>query len=106
MKVAFVDIDRAFPTFCLHRPKTGCLKGAWPASWLILTPLGSGAILATPFQAAVSFGILVLSAIVIGIFGDRIFIKSTILTFPCIKRIVLKVAQKENGRSEYLERPL
>jgi hypothetical protein len=106
MKVAFVDIDRDFSTFYLHRSKTGCMKGIWPASWLILTLLGFWAILATLFQAAVSFGILVSSAIVMGIFGDRIFIKSTILTFLRIKRIVLKVAQKENFRSGYLERPL
>ena len=52
------------------------------ASWLILTLLVFWAMLATRFQAAVSFGILVSSAIAMEIFGDLIFMKSMILTLP------------------------
>jgi predicted RND superfamily exporter protein len=76
------------------------------ASWSIVTLLGFLAMLATPFQAAVSFGILVASAIAMGIFGDLIFMQSMILTFPGIRRIILRVAEKENVRSGGLDNPL
>ena len=76
------------------------------ASWSIVTLLGFLAMLATPFQAAVSFGILVASAIAMGIFGDLIFMQSMILTFPAIRRIILRVAEKENVRSGGLDNPL
>jgi predicted RND superfamily exporter protein len=76
------------------------------ASWSIVTLLGFLAMLATPFQAAVSFGILVASAIFMGIFGDLIFMQSMILTFPGIRRIILRVAEKENVRSGGLDNPL
>jgi len=59
-----------------------------------------------PFQSAVSFGILVASAIFMGIFGDLIFMQSMILTFPGIRRIILRVAEKENVRSGGLDNPL
>lgn len=76
------------------------------ASWSIVTLLGFLSMLATPFQAAVSFGILVSSALAMGIFGDLIFMQSMILTFPSIRRIILKVAQKENARTGGLEIPV
>ncbi|MFH0960989.1 MAG: MMPL family transporter [Pseudomonadota bacterium] len=75
-------------------------------SWSIVTLLGFLAMLATPFQAAVSFGILVSSAIAMGIFGDLIFMQSMILTFSGIRKIISRVAQKENIRSGGLENPL
>ncbi len=65
------------------------------ASWSLVTLLGFLALVATPFQAAVSFGILVASAVFMGIFGDLIFMQSMILTFPGIRRIIVKVAKKE-----------
>lgn len=65
------------------------------ASWSIVTLLGFLAMLATPFQAAVSFGVLVASAIFMGIFGDLIFMQSMILTFPWIRRVIQKVVRKE-----------
>jgi uncharacterized protein len=66
------------------------------ASWSIVTLLGFLAMLATPFQAAVSFGVLVASAVFMGIFGDLIFMQSMILTFPWIRKIIQKVVEKEN----------
>ena len=65
------------------------------ASWSLVTLLGFLALVATPFQAAGSFGILVASAVFMGIFGDLIFMQSMILTFPGIRRIIVKVAKKE-----------
>jgi predicted RND superfamily exporter protein len=66
------------------------------ASWSIVTLLGFLAMLATPFQAAVSFGILVASAVSMGIFGDLIFMQSMILTFPWIRKIIQKVVEQES----------
>ncbi len=66
------------------------------ASWSIVTLLGFLAMLATPFQAAVSFGILVASAVFMGIFADLIFMQSMILTFPWIRNIIQKVVEKES----------
>ena len=66
------------------------------ASWSIVTLLGFLAMLATPFQAAVSFGVLVASAVFMGIFGDLIFMQSMILTFPWIRKIIQKVVEKES----------
>ncbi len=66
------------------------------ASWSIVTVLGFLAMLATPFQAAVSFGILVASAVFMGIFADLIFMQSMILTFPSIKNIIQRIVEKEN----------
>jgi uncharacterized protein len=66
------------------------------ASWSIVTLLGFLAMLATPFQAAVSFGILVASAVFMGMFADLIFMQSMILSFPWIRNIIQKVVEKEN----------
>lgn len=67
------------------------------ASWSLVTLLGFLAMLATPFQAAVSFGMLVASAVFMGIFGDLIFMQSMILTFPKIKQIIQDIVQKESS---------
>lgn len=66
------------------------------ASWSIVTLLGFLAMLATPFQAAVSFGILVASAVFMGMFADLIFMQSMILTFPSIRKIIQKVVERES----------
>ena len=64
-------------------------------SWSVVTLLGFLAMLATPFQAAVSFGILVASAVFMGIFGDLIFMQSMILTFPRIRTIIQTIVERE-----------
>jgi predicted RND superfamily exporter protein len=65
-------------------------------SWSIVTLLGFLSMVATPFQAAVSFGILVASAVFMGIFGDLIFMQSMILTFPRIRRIIQGIVERES----------
>ena len=65
------------------------------ASWSIVTLLGFLALAVTPFQAAVNFGVLVSCAVVMGIFGDLVFMQSMILTFPIIRRMIMKIIEKE-----------
>ncbi len=65
------------------------------ASWSIVTLLGFLALLVTPFQAAVYFGILVSSAVLMGIFGDLVFMQSIILTSPAVQRLIKKLLDKE-----------
>ena len=65
------------------------------ASWSIVTLLGFLALATTPFPAAVNFGILVSCAVLMGIFGDLIFMQSMILTFPTIRRLIMKIIEKE-----------
>ena len=65
------------------------------ASWSLVTLLGFLALLVTPFQAAVYFGILISSAIMMGIFGDLVFMQSMILTFPAVRKLIRKLIDKE-----------
>jgi len=65
------------------------------ASWSIVTLLGFLALTATPFQAAVNFGILVSCAVLMGIFGDLVFMQSMILTFSSIRRLIMRIIEKE-----------
>lgn len=65
------------------------------ASWSLVTLLGFLALLVTPFQAAVYFGMLVSSAVLMGIFGDLVFMQSIILTFPAIQNLIRKMLDKE-----------
>lgn len=65
------------------------------ASWSLVTLLGFLALLVTPFQAAVYFGMLVSSAVLMGIFGDLIFMQSMILTFPSVQNLIRKLLDKE-----------
>lgn len=62
------------------------------ASWSTVTLLGFLALLVTPFQAAVYFGLLVASAVFMGMFGDLIFMQSLILTFPQVRRLIKKLS--------------
>ncbi len=65
------------------------------ASWSIVTALGFLSLTATPFQAAVDFGILVSCAVLMGIFGDLVFMQSLILTFRPIRTLIMRIIQKE-----------
>jgi uncharacterized protein len=65
------------------------------ASWSVVTLLGFLALLVTPFQAAVYFGMLVSSAVLMGIFGDLVFMQSIILTFPAVQSLIRKMLEKE-----------
>jgi predicted RND superfamily exporter protein len=60
-----------------------------------LTFLGFLALAVTPFQAAINFGLLLSAAVLLGIFGDLIFIQSIILTFPQVRGLIKKLIDKE-----------
>jgi predicted RND superfamily exporter protein len=65
------------------------------AAWSFVTLLGFLAMTATPFRASHNFGILVSAAVFMGIFGDLVFMQSMILTSPFLKKLILRIVQKE-----------
>ncbi|MBI5569460.1 MAG: hypothetical protein HY914_05885, partial [Desulfomonile tiedjei] len=64
-------------------------------SWSLVTVLGFLTLLVTPFQAAYHFGILISSAVFMGIFGDLIFMQSMILTFAPIRGLIKRSLAEE-----------
>ncbi|MEI8182156.1 MAG: MMPL family transporter [Desulfomonile sp.] len=66
------------------------------ASWSLVTFLGFLALLISPYQAGVNFGILVSSAILMGMFGDLVFMQSIILTFPSVRKLIGRLVEKES----------
>lgn len=76
------------------------LAGKPMAAWSIVTCLGFLAMLATPFRASENFGILVASAVFMGIFGDLIFMQSIILRFPSVRKLIAQRIAKEMRRRE------
>lgn len=56
----------------------------------LVTLLGVLALVVTPFQAAMNFGVLVSTAVSIGILGDLMFMLYILLTFPRVKRLIKK----------------
>ena len=56
-------------------------------AWSVVTALGFLALAATPYWAAKCFGILVSSAVVMGTFGDLIFMQALLLAFPGLRRL-------------------
>jgi uncharacterized protein len=77
------------------------LAGKPMAAWSIVTCLGFLAMLATPFRAAENFGILVASAVFMGIFGDLFFMQSIILRFPWVRKLISRRIAREIGAREY-----
>jgi uncharacterized protein len=67
------------------------------ASWSVVTILGFLALAATPFHAASSFGVLVSSALLMGMLGDLVFMQSMILTSSSLRRLIRKVIDREIG---------
>ena len=63
-------------------------------AWSIVTALGFLALTVTPYWAAKCFGILVSSAVLMGTFGDLIFMQSLILTFPGLGNVMRKKMEK------------
>ena len=59
-------------------------------AWSVVTALGFLALAATPYWAAKCFGILVSSAVLMGTFGDLVFMQSLILTFPGLGKLMRK----------------
>jgi len=73
------------------------------ASWSLVTLLGFLALVVTPFQAAVYFGLLVSSAIAMAIFGDLMFMQSIILTFPGVRKLIRALIDKEIAKQKLRE---
>jgi len=73
------------------------------ASWSLVIVLGFLALLVTPFQAAVYFGLLVSSAIAMGVFGDLMFMQSIILTFPGVRKLIKAIIDKEIAKQKRRE---
>jgi predicted RND superfamily exporter protein len=67
------------------------------ASWTTVTLLGFLALAVSPFRPVVLFGVLGCSALVLGMFGDLIFIQSLILASPPIRNTITKLIEKEMG---------
>jgi predicted RND superfamily exporter protein len=65
------------------------------ASWSVVTVLGFLALLVTPFLAAVCFGVLVSSAIFVGMYGDLIFMQSIILSSSWVRRLLRSLIDRE-----------
>lgn len=74
------------------------LAGKPMAAWSIVTCLGFLAMVATPFRASENFGILVASAVFMGIFGDLFFMQSIILRFPRVQSLIAhRIAREIRG---------
>ena len=65
------------------------------SSWSTVTMLGFLALTVSPFRPVVFFGFLGCSSIVLGLYGDLIFIQSLILSSPYIRRSITKLIAKE-----------
>lgn len=65
------------------------------ATWSFVTMLGFLAVMVTPFQAAHNFGILVSAAILMGVFGDLVFLQSIILSSSWVRGIIKGLIQAE-----------
>lgn len=64
------------------------------ASWSIVTLFGFLALSVSPFRPVVFFGILGCSSIVLGLYGDLIFMQSLILSSSFIRKTIRKLMEK------------
>ena len=65
------------------------------ASWSAVTLFGFLALAVSPFRPVVFFGILGCSSILLGMFGDLIFMQSLILSSATIRNTIRKLIDKE-----------
>ncbi|MGO9568625.1 MAG: efflux RND transporter permease subunit [Desulfomonilaceae bacterium] len=65
------------------------------ASWSIVTMFGFLALAVSPFRPVVFFGILGCSSILLGLYGDLIFMQSLILSSATIRNTIRKLIDKE-----------
>jgi len=72
-------------------------------SWTTVTLLGFIALAVSPFRPVVFFGILGCSSLLLGLYGDLIFIQSLILWSPALRRTIKKLIAKELRRAEWAE---
>jgi len=67
------------------------------ASWSIVTFFGFLALVVSPFRPVVFFGVLGCSSILLGLFGDLVFLQALILTSPTIRKAIQEGIDRENG---------
>lgn len=65
------------------------------ASWSVVTLFGFLALAVSPFRPVVFFGILGCSSILLGLFGDLIFLQSLILSSARIRNTIRKLIDKK-----------
>jgi uncharacterized protein len=65
------------------------------SSWSVVTLFGFLALAVSPFRPVVCFGILGCSSILLGLYGDLIFMQSLILSSATIRKGVLKLIDKK-----------
>lgn len=65
------------------------------ASWSIVTMFGFMALAVSPFRPVVFFGILGCSSILLGLYGDLIFMQSLILSSATVRNTIRKLIDKE-----------
>lgn len=65
------------------------------SSWTVVTLFGFLALTVSPFRPVVFFGILGCSALVLGLYGDLIFIQSLILSSSTTRNTIKKLIDKE-----------
>ncbi len=73
------------------------------SSWLIVTMFAFIALTVSPFRPVTFFGILGCSSIVLGLFGDLIFVQSLILSSPRIRNTIRKLIEKEMASQPHSE---
>lgn len=71
------------------------------SSWSTITLLGFLALVVSPFRPVVFFGILGCSSILLGLYGDLIFLQSLILSSPRLKRVIRRLIEKEIENQSY-----
>lgn len=86
---------------CVGRAYT--LTAKQIASYSTITLLAFVALAVSPFRPVVFFGILGCSSLLMGLYGDLIFVQSLILSSPRIKRTIKRLIEKELKRSEWTE---
>jgi len=64
------------------------------SSWSVVTLFGFLALAVSPFRPVVCFGILGCCSIILGLFGDLVFLQSLILTSSIIRRGIMKLIDK------------
>lgn len=67
------------------------------SSWSTITMLGFLALIVSPFRPVVFFGVLGCASILLGLYGDLIFLQSLILSSPRVKRVISRLIDKETG---------
>ncbi len=73
------------------------------SSWLIVTMFAFIALTVSPCRPVTFFGILGCSSIVLGLFGDLIFVQSLILSSPRIRNTIRKLIEKEMASQPHSE---